>query len=181
MGPGRAEEAAMDRATSAIDVGKGRTVMPDTLYCKKHSDTETNLRCSRCDEPVCPRCLVHAPVGVRCPDCAQVKRLPTFDVTGVFLARAIAVGLPLGIAGGAAALFTGLFVAPLLSSIVILGVGYLAGEGISLAVNRKRGRALKFVAAGSVLIAVFTVSIIGLDLFQLLASAAAIYIAVNRL
>ena len=35
--------------------------------------------------------------------------------------------------------------------VAIVGVGYLVGEGISAAVNRKRGRSLKFVAAGATL------------------------------
>ena len=33
--------------------------MQDTNYCARHPDTETNLRCGRCDTLVCPQCLVH--------------------------------------------------------------------------------------------------------------------------
>jgi hypothetical protein len=40
------------------------------IYCARHPNTETMLRCGRCDTPICPRCMVHSGVGIRCPDCA---------------------------------------------------------------------------------------------------------------
>ncbi|HEX2914551.1 MAG TPA: B-box zinc finger protein [Chloroflexia bacterium] len=40
------------------------------VYCARHPEVETGLRCGRCDTPICPRCMVHADVGIRCPDCA---------------------------------------------------------------------------------------------------------------
>ena len=73
------------------------------MYCAKHPDTETSVSCGRCEAAICTRCMVHAPVGVRCPDCAQVRRLPTFEVSGIYLARGIGTGLVLGLLGGAAA------------------------------------------------------------------------------
>jgi len=159
--------------------------MSDTNYCARHQGTETNLRCGRCDELICPQCLVHAPVGVRCPNCAKVQQIPTFDVTGAYLARAIAAGLTLGIGGGAAAglvvvLFFGL---PYLGPFMIVGIGYLVAEGISVTVNRKRGRSLKYVSAGSVVIAVLTISIFSIGpmtLPDLLACGFAIYVSVKR-
>ncbi len=153
-------------------------------HCARHPDTETNLRCGRCDALICPRCLVHAPVGVRCPDCADETRLPTFDVTGPFLARAVAAGLGLSIAGGIiAGLVRQLFRLGLIETLLIVGLAYVIGEGISIAVNRKRGRTLKYVAAGAVLVSFFIVMIAGsgfLDLFDIMALAAAIYVATSR-
>ena len=163
--------------------------MSETRYCSRHKDTETNLACGRCEEPVCPRCLIHGPVGVRCPNCAQIRRLPTFDVTGVYLARAIAAGLTIAIVGGLIFSFLRLALGwgPFIDWIAILGMGYAIGEGISVAVNRKRGRSLKFVAAGSVLLASSVISVVGLASFSifgflpgLLALAGAFYVAVSR-
>ncbi len=162
--------------------------MTETTYCARHSKTETNLRCGRCDTLICPQCLVHAAVGVRCPDCAKTRRLPTFEVSGVHLARAVAASLALGIVGGLAfAFFFLLIIVPLqLYLIVFVGVGFLVGEGTSLSVNRKRGRNLKFVAAGGVLAAVMIVIVFGIvDIFfetgllGLLALGAAFYFAVK--
>lgn len=42
----------------------------DVVYCARHPQTETLLKCGRCDTPMCPRCMIHADVGIRCPDCA---------------------------------------------------------------------------------------------------------------
>ena len=163
--------------------------MSETTYCATHRDTETNLACGRCEEPVCPRCMVHGPVGVRCQSCAQIRRPPTFDVTGLYLARAIGAGLTIAIVGGLIFSFLRLALGwgPFIDWIAIFGMGYVIGEGISAAVNRKRGRSLKFVAAGSVLVASSIISIVGLASFSifgflpgLLALAGAFYVAVNR-
>ena len=158
--------------------------MADTKYCVRHPSTETNLSCGRCGVQVCPRCMVHAPVGIRCPDCAKVRPVPTFDVSGAFMARAIGAGAVLSIAGGAiVSAFIWLVPIALLWWAAIGGLGYVVGEGISIAANRKRGQRLKFVAAGAMFVAVtviaFTTGVTS-NLFGLLASGVAFYIAVNR-
>jgi membrane associated rhomboid family serine protease len=38
--------------------------------CYRHADRETALHCSNCGRPICPECMTHAAVGIRCPDCA---------------------------------------------------------------------------------------------------------------
>jgi len=43
---------------------------PELLQCAKHRDQTTQLRCGRCGDPICIRCLSHAPGGMRCPSCA---------------------------------------------------------------------------------------------------------------
>lgn len=45
--------------------------MPEPTTCARHPSVETRLRCSSCDTPICPRCAVEAPIGMRCPDCAR--------------------------------------------------------------------------------------------------------------
>ena len=105
-------------------------------------------------------------------------------MTGKILARAIAAGIGIGILGGViGGIVIFLFVGPFLGPFVIVGVGYLAAEGISAAANRKRGRSLKYVAAGSVVIAALTISLFSLGamtIFDLAASGYAVYVAVNR-
>jgi len=49
-----------------------------TLYCKNHPQTETTLRCNRCEEPMCIKCAVHTPTGYRCKDCINEQK-KTFD------------------------------------------------------------------------------------------------------
>jgi hypothetical protein len=42
-----------------------------TFFCARHKKAATRLRCGRCETPICDRCTVHAPTGVRCRDCAR--------------------------------------------------------------------------------------------------------------
>ena len=127
--------------------------------------------------------MVHSPVGVRCQDCGKATRLPTYDVSRTHLARAILASLLIGVAGGFA---FALILRALLFGILYLaamgGYGYLVGESISRAANRKRGRTLQYVAAGGVLVAEAVIeATISIGLFDLLGAGLAIYIAYLRL
>jgi hypothetical protein len=130
---------------------------PDVVYCARHPQVETYLRCGRCDTPICPRCLVQTPVGARCRDCANVSRLPTFNVTPAFFARGMTAALVSGVAVGALwALITGgnrvwggFFVIILMG----LAIGWAISEAVSLAANRKRGLGLQVCAVLGVVLA----------------------------
>src|SRR3954465_7388776 len=39
--------------------------------CYRHPDRETGIRCTRCERPICPECMVNASVGFQGPECAR--------------------------------------------------------------------------------------------------------------
>lgn len=41
---------------------------PDAVLCQRDGE-RTVLTCARCATPICPRCLVRTPVGMKCIDC----------------------------------------------------------------------------------------------------------------
>ena len=161
------------------------------MRCATHPDVETNLRCSKCGKPICPRCLVQTPVGARCPDCARVHRLPTYRVSIQYYLRAIGSGLGMGIVCG---FVWGVidWVVPFFSFNLLLApaAGYAIGEVVSLSVNRKRGKGLAFIAGTAVAISyLITIFIFpgGLPaglfniLYHIVALALGIFVAVSRL
>ena len=166
--------------------------MAEARFCVRHPTLESNLACGRCGESVCPRCLVHAPVGVRCPDCAQAKPIPTFDVSTSFLLRGLGAGIGIAAVGGIITSFVyiflfntglGLSIVNVVTAGAVAGVGLLVGEGISLAVNRKQGRRLKLVAGFSMFTAITVITVSSGATFNpliLLASGLSFYIAVSK-
>jgi hypothetical protein len=41
------------------------------FFCHKHKREATRVSCGRCERPICPKCMVMSPAGVRCQDCAR--------------------------------------------------------------------------------------------------------------
>jgi hypothetical protein len=66
---------------------------PVAVSCANHPRQETAVRCGKCGKPICTRCMVSTPVGMRCRECAQLRRLPQFDVGPNLLLRAVPAGL----------------------------------------------------------------------------------------
>jgi hypothetical protein len=173
----------------------GANPVPDLdteeFHCARHPNVVTVLRCGRCETPICPRCLVQTPVGARCPDCANVRRIPTVDVSPVFLARGIAAALVSGALVGAAwgwivggtRGFVGIFLI-----FIAMGIGYAIGESIGAATNRKRSTTLQACGVLGVAVAYIVHNLVlgfpllpSGDLWGYLATAFAAYIAVQRL
>ena len=151
--------------------------------CYIHPDVETALSCGNCERPICVQCVVQHPVGIRCHECARVRKVPVFDVSTPYYGRAVGAGIGIAIAG-TLGLFLLTAVLPFgffFLMIAFVGVGYLVGEGISKAVNRKRSRGLQYIAGGCVFVTYVLTGLTFTGLYGLLALAAAIYVAVSRL
>ena len=140
------------------DMDEGVQDLSARQYCYYHARSETVLNCGNCDKSICTKCLIHHPVGIRCRDCAKMRPLPIFHVTPGHYFKATVVVLVLSVVG----IFVIGFFLPMIAyfsplifylRLVSLGmVGYLAGEAVSLAVNRKCSVGLKLIASSSVVI-----------------------------
>ncbi|MCU1677665.1 MAG: hypothetical protein JWM93_2423 [Frankiales bacterium] len=55
--------------TQPVDPPAGPEATRDgSVGCYRHPDRLTRIRCTRCDRPICPECMVPASVGFQCPD-----------------------------------------------------------------------------------------------------------------
>ncbi len=125
------------------------TAPTEPVYCLRHRQTETGLRCARCNDPICPECMVQAAVGHICPSCVTWERNPVAQVDNSRLLVAVGVGLGTGLLLAIAifvlsALFGGFF------TLILWAVaGFLIGQAVHIAANRSRARSLRYVAGGS--------------------------------
>jgi hypothetical protein len=154
--------------------------------CKRHPSVETYLYCNKCGDPICPRCLVQTPVGARCPKCANLKRVPTYQLSGKYYLRA--TGVAVGLAIGMGLLWGLIRFVPFVGffNFIIGGlVGYGVGEGISLAANRKAGTILAVIGGITVVaaycISAFTFFALRLNPFDIIAVIIGVVVAVARL
>lgn len=96
---------------------------PTRERCYRHPDVETGVHCTRCGRPICPDCMIPAPVGHQCPECiAEARReyrrgpgrraaAANLPSTGATMLLLIAIGVgyvwELVVAGGPGSLFEG--------------------------------------------------------------------------
>lgn len=158
--------------------------MTDQLRCAKHPKEQTNLRCGRCERPICVRCLRYTSVGIRCQECATERRsgINAPAPANVLRAAATAAGVSLVLGG-----LWGLF--PAYGFWIALLLGFGGGELVSLVANRRRGPELQAVA-GVMVIGAFLLSLLlrgvltaGLSaglVFPTVMAALALWLAVVR-
>lgn len=122
--------------------------------CTYHPEVMTGLRCTRCGKPICPRCGVRTPVGLRCPDCAGVRGLPTIRTGRDVLARAALGGLAV------AAVVTVLwYFGPEWKFYLSLALGFGVAETIAHVTRGKRGADLQVLGIALVTLAAIAVRV----------------------
>jgi hypothetical protein len=113
------------------------------MRCAKHPQEETYVRCGKCDTPICGRCTVVTPVGMKCRACAG-RAVSVDEPTGRQMGVALAASLGAGLALGWISLF-----------FFVLGgaiFGYLVGEVTLRAGSRRRGTAMQVIAGAGALL-----------------------------
>ncbi|GAA0562774.1 rhomboid family intramembrane serine protease [Paractinoplanes ferrugineus] len=91
--------------------------------CYRHPSRETYLRCTRCDRPICPDCMVEASVGHQCPECVSEGRKTQREARSAF------GGSQAGLAGYATRTLIGINVAVMVLSAIVGGAKAVAGSG----------------------------------------------------
>jgi hypothetical protein len=119
----------------------------EEVRCSYHPDTLTRLRCSRCGKPICPRCGVRTPVGLRCPDCAGVRGLPTYRTGTDSLMKAIGLGLVIALVVGV--VWSRI---PGWGFYLALLLGFGLAEAMAWAAKNKRGTDLQLIGIALVLL-----------------------------
>lgn len=148
---------------------------PGLLYCYRHPDTQTGLRCNRCNKPICPKCARRTPVGFRCPECIREQEEKFYSGGNMDYVIAAVIALPLSLI--AAALFTlilgrfGFFII-LISLFVAPAVAGFIAEAVRWGVGRRRSRYLAHIVAGCLILGsapFLLLTLLGGNLFALLA------------
>lgn len=118
-----------------------------TTYCANHPNTETNLRCNRCEKLICSKCAVHTPTGYRCKDCVRSQQ-KVFETSQWF-------DFPLGFIFAAVVSYLGSLIAPRLGFFVLFlapFVGIGIAEGARFVTRKRRSKALfRTITAGALI------------------------------
>ncbi len=117
-----------------------------TLYCANHPQTETTLRCSRCNKPICAKCAVLTPTGYKCKECVrgQQKAFETAEMIDYPVAFVVAMVLSfVGSLSGFLGFFV-IFIAPIAGGII--------AEAVRLLTRKHRSKNLFLLTAAAVAI-----------------------------
>ena len=116
--------------------------------CSYHPNVETRLRCSKCGNPICPKCAVQTPVGFRCPDCVRVQQAVFYTATPLDYVIAAVVGLVASTVAGFIMGRLGIFLALILGGVA----GGAIAEIVRWATGRRRGRWIWLVVSGCIVV-----------------------------
>lgn len=161
--------------------------MTEINYCIKHPNRQTNLRCNRCNELICPRCMIISPVGIRCLKCGKSTPLPIYSLTLHDLVKAIATSITLGLLAGFIFFLVILQNLPYLLILASMALwGYVLGQAISMVTGKKRGLSLQIIGIVGIVmsflpVVLFRTLFISFDLFYIFGLGLAIYIIFFRL
>jgi hypothetical protein len=153
------QKLAQQRAV-AVNAGVG--------VCYRHPETETGLRCNRCNKFICPKCAVRSPVGFRCPDCIREMedKYYTGGNTDYIIAAVIAFPLSLLVAALSFYLLRSVgFFQLLIAFFLFPAVAGFIAEAVRWGVGKRRSRYLRHVVVGCLVAATLPFIIVGLLTF----------------
>ncbi len=111
-----------------------------TLTCTFHPKRETQLRCNRCNRPICIKCANHTPTGYRCPECIRSQQKVFITTKWFDYPVAFAITGVISFLGSQLSLFLGF-----ITIFIAMGAGFLVVWGVKKAINNRRSPLLKIV------------------------------------
>jgi hypothetical protein len=116
------------------------------LVCVNHPSRPTGLRCSRCNDPICPSCAVLTETGYRCRKCLKAQQKVFTTAKNIDYPLAFIVAGIIALIGSYFASFIGFFA-------IFIGpiAGVAAAEAVRYVTGRRRGKSLFKVATGGVI------------------------------
>ena len=118
------------------------------VYCANHPKVETLVSCSSCGKPICPDCMVPAPVGIKCRECARQPRSARVSLRADKAVRAVGAALGAGTLMGVLLAYAGGFGVGFFTFILAYGVGYLSGRATLRGAGYYRSPTTGWIAAG---------------------------------
>jgi hypothetical protein len=119
--------------------------------CARHPNIETNLRCASCGTPICPKCMVTTPVGMKCRQCGSGANAALYQPSALQMLLAGLVGLAAGaVAGWGVEFSIGYW-----TIFLALIYGGFVGQMILRACGRKRGLRIEAPAVSGMIAGAF--------------------------
>jgi B-box zinc finger len=119
--------------------------------CANHPSVETLVSCANCGKPICPDCMVQAPVGIKCATCARMPRSARVRLKPDRAVRAVLAAIGVAAVGGIALASLAATPFGFFGFLIAYGVGRGAGELVLRASSRFRGPATGAIAAAGAL------------------------------
>ncbi len=125
------------------------------LFCYRHPDRSTSLRCYKCNKPICSSCAVKTPVGYLCPDCQRESEDAFFNAKAIDYLLALLVALPVSLlAGWVVVRFSGSFFMILLFIFAGGAVGGFIARLSKRVMGNRRGRYIPHLVVACIIIGV---------------------------
>ncbi|MFN2191506.1 MAG: hypothetical protein ACK2U0_07710 [Candidatus Promineifilaceae bacterium] len=125
------------------------------LYCYRHPNRPTSLRCYKCNKPICSECTEKTPVGYLCPDCHREAEDAFFNARPLDYLLAFAVAMPISLLIGYLVMrFSSGFFFIIIMFFVGGAVGGFIGRITKRVIGQRRGRYIPALVAACVIIGV---------------------------
>ncbi|MBK6711726.1 MAG: hypothetical protein IPG51_15545 [Chloroflexi bacterium] len=125
------------------------------LYCYRHPERDTSLRCYSCNKPICIDCANKTPVGYICPECLYNLEEKFFSATKIDYLLASVVSFILSLLAGFVVVnFGGGFFWVLIVLFVAGGVGAFVAKLTYRVIGGRRGRYIPHIVATMVIVGV---------------------------